>query len=526
MKLMDLAVLNMLFSRTRVALVSGALLAAALLGIVVCLLALSPDRIERRTWNKHYTLYIEKSARTGTIVRDIAGQGRFSGLVSRYTTSIRFNTFAGFEQVVIEQLDARMDPLDPRFDPYMRHINRLFDAGGLWEVVYLRSARNVLFDYLYLRSRLRKQAVRWRLLEFDPLDAVFRLLLFIAYCSVAAVLCTDKWIRLALGIAAFPWFVLIALAGLSALLASFLLLPAWIGWFERQQQMRFERSSSWIPDTKLLLSGPAAFLAAAGGLAFVIGRGRPAAGLTLAVASGVPAAALLYCLQIVADGRCIHRTFRALPILRRFRSRNASFRAGGSLYILLALIALCSYPVLRLQAQMRGARVEVIRMRAVPGQGRGLSWPKLSELYEYSGPQGIPDLADYLAHRAYQESLIFARAYSFPRMGERILVSDYRVDAHDHGGWVQQTFRVVKQFKESWLEQTLAAAEPGSVPRLLADQGYSGVVQIAGCADSAARYPLSTILVLVFLMQYLVAKHFNLTASDLYAIRKLNLRRR
>jgi hypothetical protein len=111
----------------------------------------------------------------------------------------------------------------------------------------------------------------------------------------------------------------------------------------------------------------------------------------------------------------------------------------------------------------------------------------------------------------------------FPTPGERILISEYRIDPRN--ARIVKTFRVVKIFKESWLYGILEAARPGSVARLFADQGFAGVVELAAATEPLGRYGVSGVLIILFLMQFLLPRYFNLTASVLYATRNLTLRR-
>jgi hypothetical protein len=234
------------------------------------------------------------------------------------------------------------------------------------------------------------------------------------------------------------------------------------------------------------------------------------------------AAAFLNCSFLLRDALHAHQPFLALPILRRLRSRKAPVSPEITLHLLLAFIVLFSYPLLRFQAAVRGSsKSEAIRMHPIGIDG--LSWRSLEALADYSGPSGIPNLADYLTHRAYQESLIFGRSYDFPAPGERILISEYRVDPQD--ARVHKTYRVVKQFKESWLYATLEAARPGSVARLLADQGVAGILEVVPAQEPVGRYAVSVVLIILFLIQFLIPQHINLTASVLYATRNLTLRR-
>jgi hypothetical protein len=89
------------------------------------------------------------------------------------------------------------------------------------------------------------------------------------------------------------------------------------------------------------------------------------------------------------------------------------------------------------------------------------------------GPRALPNLADFLAHSAYQQSLAFQRPYRFPAPGERVYVSTYAAA----GAGYLQSRRVALRFSESWLSRTLASAAPGSVERMLVDQGRAGVVR-------------------------------------------------
>jgi hypothetical protein len=189
----------------------------------------------------------------------------------------------------------------------------------------------------------------------------------------------------------------------------------------------------------------------------------------------------------------------------------------------MAVIVLGSYPSLRL-GRLQSLPVSYkIQMQPTTGGSRDLSWRSLAALSGISRGSEIPNLADYLSHRAFQESLMFGRSYAFPTMGERIVISDYHVDAE--GTRIQKTFRVVKQFKESWLEGTLDRAAPGSIPRLFADQELAGTVETIAATEPIGTAGLGTLLVLLFLISPLVPRHYNLTASLLYATRSLTLRR-
>ena len=508
-------------SRSPIFLYTCVLLGAAAITLTLSLLLLEPDRLQERTWKGYYTLYIEETETAERLILKIHESGRFPAVVSRYTAEISFNTFNGFASVPVYRLTDRLDPLDPRFDPYMQHLPRLFSVGNgaNWEVVYLLSDRNPLSTYLYLRGVFGGRNLEWRLIEFDPAAAVIRFLLLFLYLIILVRMGSAGPIRIALVLAAVPWLLLVTLSPFSVLLASFAVMPAWLHLFEKLYAHLYIRSS--VDRAVCDFFRPVAAVAVAAGLGLMVHVPGPFAGLLLALAGGAVAGVFLYCLLILRDSLQAHRTFRALPILRRLHLRRAPLSPQITLHMILVFIVLCSFPLLRLGQAILRPTPDTIRMH--PLGDRAVSWHSLNTLSEYGGPGAIPNLADYLAHRAYQESLIFGRSYAFPTPGERILISEYRIDPET--ARIHKTFRVVKQFKESWLYGTLEATAPGSAARMFADQGRVGTVELTPVAEPVLRYGVAVVIIILFLIQFLVPRYINLTASVLYATRNLTLRR-
>ena len=513
----------MFISRSRILICASALLAAGVITLSLSILLLAPEAIRSRAWKKYYTLHIQARGDTERLVLEILESRKFDSVVSRFTSRTSFNTFAGFLSVPINRLSDRLDPLDPRYDPYMQDLGRLFSLDDRMprEVVYLRSDRNLLSTYACLRGIFRGTGLDWRLIDFDPFSAGIRLLLLILYLSVLLPGASTGSIRSALLLTALPWLFLVGISDFSVLLAFFLLMPAWANLFESMYFHRYVRRSVGAAEAVEAFARPAAVLLAAAGLGVLLQVPGPLAGILLAWAGGAAATASLVCTFLFQDSLEAHRRFRALPILRRLRPRKSGLAPAMTVYLILALVVLSSYPLLRLGSVVSGTDPATIRMQSI-GHDE-LSWRSLQALSLYSTPGGIPNLADYLTHRAYQESLIFGRPYELPEPGERILISYYTVDPRS--GRINKTARVVKQFKESWLYATLDAAPQGSVARLFADQGFAGTLEIAPEAQPVGRYAVSVLMIVLFLLQFLVPRYFNLTASVLYATRSLTLRR-
>jgi hypothetical protein len=351
------------------------------------------------------------------------------------------------------------------------------------------------------------------------------LLLFLAYCVVIGFLAANWMVRLAIVLASLPWLLLVMLSDFPSLLAFFLIMPAWVHALEWQYERWRERLFFSRDDTaQKTISRPLISVAVAAGLGALLLYPAPLLGALFSVLGAVVASALVYWFLVVEGFRRAHPPFQPLPILDRFHPRRRRISREATLHLLLAVIVLGSYPAMRLGTALSSPPAYKIRMQPIKGVPKDLSWRSLAALSGISQSSEIPNLADYLSHRAFQESLMFGRSYAFPRMGERIVISDYHVDSQDPR--IQKTFRVVKQFKESWLEGTLARAASGSLPRLFADQETAGTVETIAVTESIGTAGLGTLLVLLFLISLLVPRHFNLTASVLYATRSLTLRRR
>jgi hypothetical protein len=85
----------------------------------------------------------------------------------------------------------------------------------------------------------------------------------------------------------------------------------------------------------------------------------------------------------------------------------------------------------------------------------------------------LPDLADYLAHRAYQEGLLYGREYEFPRRDETVELTRFR---HEPDGSYSSFTEPVLTYDGAWVDQSLREAPPG-ITRVLVGIGYAtGVV--------------------------------------------------
>jgi hypothetical protein len=503
------------------------------------------------------------------LAENIAALKGMEALVCEYSAEVSFNTFGGFERVAVAGLERRLEAFDPRMDPYMSGLKRYFRGarqGDPWRILYLKSSRRPFVLRRQLAALLGPEGSDWRL----PPAAGTRKLLVLAAFAVATLLVlagTSGAGRVLALLSVLPWLPRVA-AGSPLDLYSFLLLfPLWVPLAESCYALLRDRSVlGWrgreggrVRPQALLLAG--GFLLAA--LLFRPSGGGEAAGWSgaawylkqanMLTKNSVSLAAGLLLLILAAmrfryrNVIRFHAVFQPLPIRTENRPQ-AQQRLPAAGLLLLAAVA---FPLLLLAAERAGLTAPRPAATGGPGGVETFSWRSIAALSQPAGAFGqgafgqgafgqgaggqgaggqgaeyLPDLADYLAHQAFQEGLPFGRPYRFPSPGERITLSHYLVAGDSLE--VVKTYRVVKRYQSAWLGQTLRRAEAGNVEGLLVAQGAPlKVVSLAEHAVLRQAFPPAKQLILMFyLLAALLLPEFYLTASLLYGNRKLLIRRK
>jgi hypothetical protein len=516
-------------STTRLAAAAFLVLLACLAGLSLILLAADPDRVARRTWQGYYTVLVDRAGNTQAVAEAIGRSRGVQAVVSRYTSRVSFNTFGGFGSSTVADLRHRLDPVDPRLDPYLARLSRFFslrDGDLEWEIFYVRSALPRWRAVGLLAAAAG--SLRWASPDFDPWGTGLRLVLLAAFAAVLAVRTRSVGTALVLAVGALPW-VAAALVGTYASLLLFVLAaPLWLELLPRVEHSMARRAgvptaargARWSGSPGLYFLGPVG-LALAAVLLIVVGEGCPLLPLVVPAASGVLLVPLQAVVTLRSSRRPMHPVFRAVPILTRLRRRRPRLERRVVLNLLLLGLAAGTLAAVAME-HGTGGRPSCYAPAPVAGAGAGISWRGLQKLAAAGSPGDPPTLADYLSHRAYQEGLPFGRGYGLPSPGERVAVTYYL--AGSGGPELVQTRRVVKRFQVSWLEETLAAAPPGSVERLLLDQGFATRVRWEP-ASGRPWSALAAVATLLFLASFLFGPDFRLTPPHLYVTTRLTLRR-
>jgi hypothetical protein len=513
--------------------VCGAL-AACLVGAGLIPLTVDPESTASRSWRGYYTVLLEGSSDAAAIALDLARRPGVEAVVSRHTARVDFNTFGGFKSATIHEISRRLDPADPRLDPYLSRVSSLFvlrDDGTEWEVLFLRSSlpRWRMIGTIAAMTR----GYRWVSPDFDPWSAVLRIVLLLGYTAVLVLRCRSWETAAVLSAGLVPWLTAVLVGSFSTLLLFFMTAPLWTELLIQYRDQLAERGTArpgfsslarllWgrLRATSRDYSGLPLVALALTALFLVLRGGTAVLPSLVPVLSGLLLLPLQYVVTVLVPLGRFHPVFRAQPILSGLVRREPWLNRRRILD--LALVAIVTASVGTIAVVRRGASPPYYVPLPIHGAGDAISWRALEKLASASSPLEPPTLADYLSHRAYQEGLPFGRRYGLPTAGERITISRYL--AGSRGPEIIRTHRVVKRFQATWLQETLAAVEVGSVERLLLDQGFATRVVVRRPSLAPATV-LAAIAVGLFLAAWLLGRDFRLTAPRLYVTTSLTLRR-
>ena len=455
-----------------------------------------------QVWRGYYTLIIEEDHAAGpgaphrSVVQRLHAAG-FGTVVTARTATERVTTFDGYERVAVADLTARLDQLDPRYDPYLRRVADWFTTeteAGAARLAYVASSLPPGDFALRVGRALWDSGLRWRIAELPWERAAAALLLFAAAAALQIARrdpCAPRWWRLLL---ALPWALLVVHGELPAALVA---VPAYLAgaWLAgpvaaavRQPWRRRWGSSTTVLAVLLavvVLGGGGPELAARGGIPWPAGLPlRELRPMALYLIAGGLWTAALACVGLAvrwlaaAAGR-----LRAAPAAGGARRRFAGL--GSSAVVCLTGVAV-------LLAAASGAPVP--RPLAVPS-GTGFTLSGLPGAGP-AEPRGLPVISHYVAHVAYQETLQFGRRFAVPAPGERVTVDQYR---RGQDGRVVHEAVEVARFSERWLQATLAAVPGVSLAALLVAQG-GPVAARHGLPPPLARDEVTAWIVLTLLL--------------------------
>ena len=487
--------------------------------ICTVLLLLSPKANASITvWRDYFVLLIDAEAELEPVVDSLRAFGIEH--VSDRNTRVFLSTFSGIEEVPLASLENRLDPDDPRYDPYMSALPGYFNAryrADSRHVLYVKSAGTQANLVRSLSRCLKPLGIEYRLPEWRP---VWFFLGPAAVCGFFLLLVRDRGRALKLAILLVPLLVISAKASGLGLAAAFVLMPGWLylGDTLRELLTRSFYNRKLVLDGRAMLKGIGLF-SAGSACAYALSffhtdpfRFLGVLSLTIAALAGW-GVALSGRLAFEAGISC-HRVFCGIPLLKGtgFQTYGRRDQTTRMCRALLAAIVVFTPALVML------SRIDASLSVAGPyGGNKGRRFK-----IERPADQALPDLADYLTHRAYQDSLLYSREWIFPVQESAVTLSSY---SEENGRVVSRESRVIS-FDSQWFDGVIADAAIDGLGGMLLAQGGDVAVSRRNSEGHSGQRVLKPAAVAVLITIPLVYLLPSLTTYYLYGMRNLALRRK
>lgn len=408
-------------------------------------------------------------------------------VLSRQNVMVSFTVFGGMEQVSLSELPHRLLPEDPRYDPYMKSVDRFFQSPSHpdWEVVYyiselsepqfVRHISALQSEYpegiLYVRNR--------------SLPAWVRPFIYAAGLSLLVLgLASSGRHRFWVTLAGVP-LVVTAHAGNPVVFCSIAVaFCIWQrGYIQLAERLRFvlhhpgTRFSN--PGTRrAIVSGALLLPALPLGVGYFSGQAILVAIILLTLVLQVLVSILGLAWIRLLEQRRDHRIFLPVSIRPRYRIKLVEFApvllliCAGSMFLFILGEGRGNSPGWQAMkipqpvtdSVQSGGSHDLEHDELVAGI---IDLAAQRGLVQYEGT-ALPGLADFIAHRAYQTAFAYGRPYGFPQLDESVLLSGFQ----RNGSGLEMRDEVRFQFTNSWLSDTVQQP-PGTIEQLLLNQGYS-----------------------------------------------------
>ncbi len=497
---------------------------------------------QRYSWQGYYTLFIRAEELGAELTAELRALPGVTLLLSEDSSILSFNSLNGMEKVTLAGVADRLDETDPRFDSYMKELPGYFKAekwGIKYQVLYLRSRMSPVTLHSLLALVIERHGSEFRMLEYDPQAAMLYVALFLLFSLFLFMLRAPAGYLILSLSGLLPWLLNILTGNILDLISFYLIFPFHLIYFGQlfgllkgnltssglKPLVKRAALKSLIPGFTLLLT---VFVLANLLVILPVPDSSTIIRNLSALALNILAYPFLYLLLNWRAKYIRHFVFEPLPILARSMvNRKISIGRGVWLFPLLLIISI-SLPLAFLEKRLHGFSHPTPRLTAFSFEK--ISWKSLEHLQLTPEASDLPDLSDFLTHSAFQQGIFFGREYIFPYPGERLYISRYYLEkkgAENSGRPIGKRLKMVRQYKTSWLFETLAGLPVNSVAAMLAAQERA--VQVERGSEAVyllKRTPWWKIpFFFLFFSSLYIIWQFYLTPSPLYGTRSFVFRK-
>ena len=472
-------------------------------------------------WKGYYSVLLDRDADIREASEKLAEQGA-SDFLSAVTATVEFSDFDRMETLRVYDIPKRLHPEDPRLDDYLKGVPSLFQSGsGKEHILYVPATRSPLVLAAELRAAFRGYA--WSIVEWHTGRMITLLALFIVVAGI--VVYSTPGMRMASAALALPWLGFFAHGSPGGFAAGILLYVGAVYFLEEalprfEHFLCYQESGFWtrgLTDRTVygcLLGAGAFFLAI-----FPDGGLRALGPLLFGAAGTVVLASAMAMYKLERSGRREHRLFIPLAIL------PGNWRGGGSPFRIFApLIIFCCLLAAPVVFRVTGRDGAVLVPRPQSESVRGsFSREDLRELWVLQRENPLPNFADYLCHRAFQQGFFHGYPREFPLPDSRVVLSRFT----EAGGRIIRTEETLAKYDEAWYKEELNTAKNSGLGGLLLRQGAAGMSlePVGRFAMGTAFLVLYGLLAMTVLLPLLFAG-LGISSGSVPYLKSIDLRRK
>jgi hypothetical protein len=479
-------------------------------------------------WKGYYTVIVD-SRIPDDILYDGLESCRFSYIAAN-NTPVYVTGFDSLDEVMLVRVPDRLEEMDPRYDPYIRNLSNLYQTtyrGKHWKVFFIKDNVSLISASTQLKKALKSasgvQNIEFHFLDWNIPSRILNLSIFLIYALIVTLL-NGSFKNISL-FAFIPLLLHATCGGYYGFTTAILLMTGYfIGIKEWESAFRhFLNYGQWeLTASKLIESALMLCILIFVSLFLLIPNPRPASGL-LSLAVSIFSLAAIFVFQSINTRQKHeeqeHRIFYPLQLMRKIPNKERRFPGMIHPVFMIAILLFPLFASIELSEKTEGIP-KPIKYSDI----QSFSWSNLEKLSLLSESASLPNLANYITHRAYQDALLVSRKFEFPQRNKVIQIDEFE----QSGEKIEKSDRDFLRYDDSWFARVLLNAESAGFTGLLMKQ--DSPVGVTRYAASGTRIDVSKIpqhffiCILVFFAAFFV--NGSLTAQSIYGIRNLLIRRR
>ncbi len=421
------------------------------------------SKSSRGMWKGYYQL-VYPQGNSGEKTVELLKKNGFTGIISKDSEKVTVFSFSGRREIPLSGIPDYFVPVDPLYDHYLKTLGRYFTGTygtKKVQVLYLPADASPLSTYMRLHSVLKTAGIWWKFINFVPIRKVFLFLILFAGEFLIFKLADDKrmfWISLV------SWMVPFMFGGFLSTAASLGFQFLWIMLFNRfipfySAYVNY-RTVDRTEGLKIIVEGILYFIVSSGML--IVMRGAfPLVDIVLPQIVQLFGTAALFGYIFFQQGFRTHKLFSPVVIKERWKCFKINEVYAVGLFFILFLIAPFVYWI-----SFTGKNLTVAEPYAVVGKA-ALSYQTLQELNAVRGDSTLPDLSDYLSHRAFLDSFMYGGSFALPPKGSSVSLSVFRTSE----GFALRENSTIKLFTDSWYKRIMGSVSKSTIPGMLLKQG-------------------------------------------------------